>query len=159
MSVGWRSFRHCRPGCSPLPKPKAPGWSEWSTSTCTGARRPAPNRNPRLRRAHQEGEAAWPDGHRASRRAPLEPFYESSDRLGAWPHTDPTLRKRIGRGRDDGAMDTEVVQLRAGNRLVSDITQVILQFCRDRGDGLRHIFVPHAAAGVALISGAKGAIT
>ena len=48
-----------------------------------------------------------------------------------------------------GAMDTEVVQLRAGNRLVSDITQVILQFCRDPGDGLRHIFVPHAAAGVA----------
>jgi hypothetical protein len=56
-------------------------------------------------------------------------------------------------------MDTEVVQLRAGNRLVSDITQVILQFCRDRGDALRHIFVSHAAVAAALISGAKGAIT
>jgi hypothetical protein len=25
-----------------------------------------------------------------------------SDLLGAWPHTDPILRKRIARGRDDG---------------------------------------------------------
>jgi hypothetical protein len=38
-----------------------------------------------------------------------------------------------------GGMDTEVVQLRAGNRLVTDITQVILQFSRDRGDGLCHV--------------------
>jgi hypothetical protein len=75
----------------------------------------------------------------------LEPFYESSDLLGAWPHTDPTLRKGIARGRDDGGWDTEVVPLRAGNRLVS----VILQFCRDPGDGLRHVFVLHATAGVA----------
>jgi hypothetical protein len=40
-----------------------------------------------------------------------------------------------------GGMYTEVVQPRAGNRLVSDITQGILQFCRDPGDGLRHVFV------------------
>jgi len=75
------------------------------------------------------------DADRASRRLRfagfaawrfLEPFYESSDLLGAWRHTDPTLRKGIARGRDDWG-----VQLRAGNRLVSDITQVILQFCRD----------------------------
>jgi hypothetical protein len=89
----------------------------------------------------------------------LEPFYESSDLLGAWPHTTRPFGSASPGGRDDGGMDTEGVQLRAGNRLVSDITQVILQFCRDRGDGLRHIFVPHATARVALISGTKGAIT
>jgi hypothetical protein len=36
-------------------------------------------------------------------------------------------------------MDTEVVQLRTRNRLVTDFTQVILQFSRDRGDGLCHV--------------------
>jgi len=48
-------------------------------------------------------------------------------------------------------MDTDVVQLRTGARLVTDITQMINQFCRERGDGLCHIFVPHATAGVAVI--------
>jgi len=53
-------------------------------------------------------------------------------------------------------MDSDVVQLRTGTRLVTDITQVIGQFCRDRGDGLCHVFVPHATAGVALIETGSG---
>ncbi len=53
-------------------------------------------------------------------------------------------------------MDTEVVQLRTGARLVTDITQMINQFCRERGDGLCHIFVPHATAGVAVIETGSG---
>ena len=53
-------------------------------------------------------------------------------------------------------MDTDVVQLRTGARLVTDITQLILDFCRDRGDGLCHVFVPHATAGVALIETGSG---
>jgi hypothetical protein len=88
----------------------------------------------------------------------VEYMHAVSDLLGAWPHTDPILRKASPGVAMMGGMYTEVVQLRAGNRLVSDITQGILQFCRDPGDGLRHVFVPHATAGVALISGTKGAL-
>ena len=36
------------------------------------------------------------------------------------------------------------------------ITDLILRFCRDRGDGLCHVFVPHATAGVALIETGSG---
>jgi secondary thiamine-phosphate synthase enzyme len=53
-------------------------------------------------------------------------------------------------------MDTQVVQLRTGARLATDITQMINQFCRERGDGLCHIFVPHATAGVAVIETGSG---
>ena len=53
-------------------------------------------------------------------------------------------------------MDTDVLQLRTGARPVTDITEVITQFCRDRGDGLCHVFVPHATAGVALIEIGSG---
>ena len=53
-------------------------------------------------------------------------------------------------------MDTDVVQLRTGARLVTDMTQMINQFCRDRGDGLCHVFVPHATAGVAVIETGSG---
>ena len=53
-------------------------------------------------------------------------------------------------------MDTDVVQLRTGNSLVTDITELILRFCRERGDGLCHVFVPHATAGVALIETGSG---
>jgi secondary thiamine-phosphate synthase enzyme len=48
-------------------------------------------------------------------------------------------------------MDSDVVQLRTGARLVTDISEQVLKFCRDRGDGLCHLFVPHATAGLALI--------
>lgn len=48
------------------------------------------------------------------------------------------------------------MQLRTGARLATDITQMINQFCRERGDGLCHIFVPHATAGVAVIETGSG---
>ncbi len=53
-------------------------------------------------------------------------------------------------------MDTDVVQVRTGARLVTDITQMINRFCRERGDGLCHVFVPHATAGVAVIETGSG---
>jgi secondary thiamine-phosphate synthase enzyme len=53
-------------------------------------------------------------------------------------------------------MDTDVVQLRTGARLVTDITQMINQFCRERGDGLCHVFVPHATAGIAVMETGSG---
>jgi secondary thiamine-phosphate synthase enzyme len=53
-------------------------------------------------------------------------------------------------------MDSDVVQLRTGARLVTDFTDRVRQFCRNRGDGLCHVFVPHATAGVALIETGSG---
>jgi secondary thiamine-phosphate synthase enzyme len=53
-------------------------------------------------------------------------------------------------------MDSTVLQLRTKASLVTDITQQITEFCRDRGDGLCHVFVPHATAGVALIETGSG---
>ena len=53
-------------------------------------------------------------------------------------------------------MDSDVVQLHNGTRLVTDITNLIIEFCRKRGDGLCHVFVPHATAGVALIETGSG---
>ena len=53
-------------------------------------------------------------------------------------------------------MDSDVVQLRTGTRLVTDFTDRVLQFCRNRGDGLCNVFVPHATAGVALIETGSG---
>jgi secondary thiamine-phosphate synthase enzyme len=60
------------------------------------------------------------------------------------------------RSRDDGEMDTDVVQVRTGARVVTDITHAILQFCGDRGDGLCNVFAPHATVGVALIETGSG---
>jgi len=53
-------------------------------------------------------------------------------------------------------MDSDVVQLHNGARLVTEITDLIIQFCRKRGDGLCHVFVPHATVGVALIETGSG---
>jgi secondary thiamine-phosphate synthase enzyme len=39
---------------------------------------------------------------------------------------------------------------------VTDVTDRISQFCRDRGDGLVHVFAPHATAGVALMETGSG---
>ena len=49
-------------------------------------------------------------------------------------------------------MDSEVVTIRTGSRpVVRDITGEAAGFVAGRGDGLLHVFVPHATAGVALI--------
>jgi secondary thiamine-phosphate synthase enzyme len=53
-------------------------------------------------------------------------------------------------------MHSDVVYVRTGARLVTEITDKLHQFCRDRGDGLCHVFVPHATAGVALIETGSG---
>ena len=39
---------------------------------------------------------------------------------------------------------------------VVDITGEVTEFCRDRGDGLVSVFVPHATAGVAIIETGAG---
>lgn len=53
-------------------------------------------------------------------------------------------------------MESQLVRLHTGDRLVTDITSDVAGFCRDKGDGLCHVFVPHATAGVALMETGSG---
>ena len=54
-------------------------------------------------------------------------------------------------------MDTTVITVRTGDRpVVRDITGEAEQFVSGRGDGLLHVFVPHATAGVAIIETGAG---
>ncbi|HEX2361017.1 MAG TPA: YjbQ family protein [Jiangellaceae bacterium] len=56
-------------------------------------------------------------------------------------------------------MHTHVVPVHTGARFVTDITDQLVQFCRDLGDGLCHVFVPHATAGVAFMETGSGSET
>jgi secondary thiamine-phosphate synthase enzyme len=57
-------------------------------------------------------------------------------------------------------MKSEIIQVRTGTRdTVADITDECAQFARTAsggGDGLLHVFVPHATAGIALIEIGSG---
>lgn len=53
-------------------------------------------------------------------------------------------------------MRSTVLAVVTGSRLVTDLTREVAQFCRDQGDGICHVFVPHATAGVALIETGSG---
>ena len=56
-------------------------------------------------------------------------------------------------------MESEELQVRTGGDLVTDVTSIVERFCSGRGDGLVHLFVPHATAGLALLelgSGSEG---
>ncbi len=53
-------------------------------------------------------------------------------------------------------MDTTVLQVRTGARLVTDLTAAVLDFCRGRPDGLCNVFAPHATAGIALLETGSG---
>lgn len=56
----------------------------------------------------------------------------------------------------NGRVDSRIIELRTGTDLVTDVTRGVLEFCRGRGDGLCHLFVPHATAGLALIETGSG---
>jgi secondary thiamine-phosphate synthase enzyme len=47
-------------------------------------------------------------------------------------------------------VDTDVIRLTTGSSRVTDLTERAATFVRARGDGLLHLFVPHATAGLAL---------
>jgi secondary thiamine-phosphate synthase enzyme len=47
-------------------------------------------------------------------------------------------------------METRVVKVDTSQQQVVDLTEEIHAFCKDKGDGLCNIFVPHATAGVAI---------
>ncbi len=56
-------------------------------------------------------------------------------------------------------MESSLLTVDTTDRTVVDLTDRVLQFCAGRGDGLVHVFVPHATAGVALMevgSGSEG---
>jgi secondary thiamine-phosphate synthase enzyme len=54
-------------------------------------------------------------------------------------------------------MESVVVTLRTGSTpTVRDVTDQASAFVRGRGDGLLHVFVPHATAGIAIIETGAG---
>jgi secondary thiamine-phosphate synthase enzyme len=54
-------------------------------------------------------------------------------------------------------MRSEVLTIRTGGRpVVRDITAECSAFVRSEGDGLLHVFVPHATAGLAIIETGAG---
>lgn len=53
-------------------------------------------------------------------------------------------------------METIELRVETGDRLVTDLTDEVASFCRGRGDGLMHVFAPHATAGLALIELGSG---
>lgn len=54
-------------------------------------------------------------------------------------------------------MRSEVITIRTGSRpVVRDITGEAEQFVAGQGDGLLHVFVPHATAGLAIIEVGSG---
>ena len=56
-------------------------------------------------------------------------------------------------------MDSTVIDVATGDRLVTDITGEVATFAAGRGDGLVHVFAPHATAGLALIETGSGSET
>ncbi|MFZ1670728.1 MAG: YjbQ family protein [Candidatus Nanopelagicales bacterium] len=53
-------------------------------------------------------------------------------------------------------METTLLSLQTNDRLVTDLTNELSEFCRGRGEGLAHVFVPHATAGVAIMETGAG---
>jgi secondary thiamine-phosphate synthase enzyme len=53
-------------------------------------------------------------------------------------------------------VETTELTVRTGDRVVTDLTSDVADFCHGRGDGLLNVFVPHATAGVAVIETGSG---
>ena len=57
-------------------------------------------------------------------------------------------------------MDSELIDVNTGSReVVVDLTSRCGEFVSDRGDGLLHVFVPHATAGIAVLETGAGSDT
>ena len=48
-------------------------------------------------------------------------------------------------------MESIEIAVDTGDRLITDLTGKAESFCRGKGDGLLHVFAPHATAGLALV--------
>lgn len=54
-------------------------------------------------------------------------------------------------------MDSIEIEIETGDHAaVTDITDTVARFCRERADGLVSVFVPHATAGLAIIETGAG---
>lgn len=53
-------------------------------------------------------------------------------------------------------MDSDVLEVDTSRRRTVDITEAVRDFCRELGDGLCNVFVPHATAGIAVIETGAG---
>ena len=53
-------------------------------------------------------------------------------------------------------METTVLTVETGVEPVTDLTVSVERFCAGRGDGLLHLFAPHATAGLALLELGSG---
>ncbi len=54
------------------------------------------------------------------------------------------------------SMDSAEIELHTDGRFVTEVTGEVRAFCAGRGDGLCHVFLPHATAGLALMETASG---
>ena len=53
-------------------------------------------------------------------------------------------------------MESLLIDVTTSDRTVTDLTAEVASFCRDRGDGLVHVFAPHATAGVGVMEVGSG---
>lgn len=53
-------------------------------------------------------------------------------------------------------MDTKVLDVDTARRRTVDVTDAVRRFCASHRDGLCHVFVPHATAGIAIIETGAG---
>ena len=53
-------------------------------------------------------------------------------------------------------MDTTELTLDMSGRQLADLTDDVTRFCEGKGDGLVHVFAPHATAGLALMETGSG---
>jgi secondary thiamine-phosphate synthase enzyme len=53
-------------------------------------------------------------------------------------------------------METKVVDVDTSHSQVADLTGRVRTFCQGHGDGLVHVFAPHATAGLALMETGSG---
>lgn len=53
-------------------------------------------------------------------------------------------------------MDSRLFDIETDERRVTDLTGIVVEFCAGRGDGLCHVFAPHATAGLALMELGSG---
>jgi secondary thiamine-phosphate synthase enzyme len=53
-------------------------------------------------------------------------------------------------------VDSTEIELPTAGRELTDLTSQAEDFCRGRGDGLLHVFAPHATAGLALLEVGSG---
>lgn len=53
-------------------------------------------------------------------------------------------------------MESITIEVRTEDRVVTDLTDDVGGFCAGKGDGLVHVFAPHATVGLALIETGAG---